>query len=126
MEEERRLCYVGMTRAREELHLLTASSRLLYGSRQYNPPSRFLADIDGAASITPSAAVNDFGASTEPFLDEPQYVPEDMELVVGDKVRHKVFGPGKVIAIDGMNLSISFGDRGVKKLNGAFAPLERM
>lgn len=126
MEEERRLCYVGMTRAREELHLLTASSRLLYGNRQYNPPSRFLADIDGAASIAPSANVDQFGASTDPIMDEPEIIPEEMELAVGDTVRHKVFGVGQVVAIDGMNLSISFGDSGVKRLNGAFAPLERI
>lgn len=126
MEEERRLCYVGMTRAREELHLLTSSSRLLYGSRQYNPPSRFLADIDGAASLTPSAAVDDFGASTEPFFDELQVIPEEMELSIGDRVKHKVFGVGQVVAIDGMNLSIAFEGRGIKKLNAAFAPLERV
>lgn len=125
MEEERRLCYVGMTRAREELHLLSSSSRMLYGGRQYNPPSRFLADIDGAASLSSSVGA-DYGASAEPFQDEPQYVPEDMELTIGDQVKHSLFGVGTVIAIDGMNVSINFNSRGVKKLNAAFAPLERV
>jgi DNA helicase II / ATP-dependent DNA helicase PcrA len=46
MEEERRLCYVGMTRAKEELFLVHASSRMLYGGVQHNPPSRFLSEID--------------------------------------------------------------------------------
>lgn len=127
MEEERRLCYVGMTRAKEELHLLSASSRLLYGSRQYNPPSRFLADIDGAASLAPSVTMDDFGASTEPFIDEPHVVPdENADIAIGDQVRHKVFGTGRVVAIDGTTLTISFGDRGSKRLNAAFAPLERV
>src|SRR5262249_33115908 len=49
MEEERRLCYVGMTRAREELIMTYAAGRMLYGGVQHNPPSRFLADIDGSA-----------------------------------------------------------------------------
>lgn len=127
MEEERRLCYVGMTRAKEELHLLSASSRLLYGNRQYNPPSRFLADIDGAASLTPSITMGDMSASSEPFIDEPQVVPdENAEIAIGDQVRHKVFGTGRVVAIDGTTLTISFGDRGSKRLNAAFAPLERI
>src|SRR6185437_15258159 len=50
MEEERRLCYVGMTRAKEELYLTHASSRLLYGGVHHNPPSRFLSEIDGEIS----------------------------------------------------------------------------
>ena len=46
MEEERRLCYVGMTRAREELYMIYASSRMLFGGVQHNPPSRFLSEVD--------------------------------------------------------------------------------
>jgi DNA helicase-2/ATP-dependent DNA helicase PcrA len=131
LEEERRLCYVGMTRAREELMMTFAASRMLYGSVQHNPPSRFLADIDGSAreEIAPA-----FGygmdrpvQSFEPVnVDEPRYVPEDMELQVGDIVRHKVFGQGQVVAIEGSTVSIGFAGRGVKKLNIEFAPLERL
>lgn len=122
MEEERRLCYVGMTRAREELYLYHANSRMLYGSPQHNPPSRFLSDID-----------SEFGAeeSTAPLFtpqfttDEPSYVPEDSPNVsVGNKVRHQLFGVGTVISVEGEMLSIAFNGRGVKKLNAAFAPLE--
>ena len=54
MEEERRLCYVGMTRARRELYMVHASSRMLYGGVQHNPPSRFLSEIDGETSASPS------------------------------------------------------------------------
>src|SRR6202012_4976456 len=54
MEEERRLCYVGMTRAREELYMMYATSRLLYGGVQHNPPSRFLSEIDDAQFQTGS------------------------------------------------------------------------
>jgi DNA helicase-2/ATP-dependent DNA helicase PcrA len=131
LEEERRLCYVGMTRAREELYLTHASGRMLYGSVQYNPPSRFLAEIDGSAHEQ-SAPMFGYGmnAPAEPFAPvntgEPRYVPEDMELEVGDVVRHKVFGQGQIVDIDGSTVSISFAGRGVKKLNVEFAPLERL
>lgn len=122
MEEERRLCYVGMTRAREELILTAAASRMLYGTTQYNPPSRFLSDIDGKAETTQAGA---FGYTTANLPEEPRYVPEDLDLQVGDRVRHKVFGQGHIVAIDGRNVSISFANKGVKKLNVDFAPLER-
>ncbi|MBL8159144.1 UvrD-helicase domain-containing protein [Candidatus Saccharibacteria bacterium] len=124
MEEERRLCYVGMTRAKEELHLMSAASRLLYGSTQHNPPSRFLSDIDGDAALAP--AMPGFAASNLPEDDfEPHYEPEDDGgLAPGDKVRHQIFGVGTVQSLDGMTATIAF-PRGVRKLNLAFAPLER-
>jgi DNA helicase-2/ATP-dependent DNA helicase PcrA len=130
MEEERRLCYVGMTRAREELYLTHAAGRMLYGSVQHNPPSRFLAEIDGNAREE-TAPMFGYGMDTPaqpfgPISSEPRYVPEDMELEVGDMVRHKVFGQGEVVDIDGTTVSISFAGRGVKKLNVEFAPLERL
>lgn len=130
LEEERRLCYVGMTRAREELYLTHAAGRLLYGGVQHNPPSRFLADIDGGA-LEEAAPAFGYGMSNQPPFSstsslEPQYVPDDLELEVGDLVRHKVFGQGKVVAIEGSTVSISFSGRGVKKLNIEFAPLERV
>lgn len=124
MEEERRLCYVGMTRARQELYLSAASSRLIFGSRQFNPPSRFLSDIKASevAPIVPGMSA----PSTEPF-DEPQIIyDEENGLNIGDRVRHQLFGTGTVTAVDGMTISIAFDGRGVKKLNGAFAPLTRI
>lgn len=123
MEEERRLCYVGMTRAREELYLLTSSSRLIFGQRMYNPPSRFLSEID-ASEVTTGTTMS---AGSGEFDDEPRVVmDDDLDLQEGDSVRHQLFGVGKVIAIDGMTVSIAFQGKGVKKLNSAFAPLERI
>ncbi|RTK95339.1 ATP-dependent DNA helicase PcrA [Candidatus Saccharibacteria bacterium] len=132
MEEERRLCYVGMTRARKELYLMYASSRVLYGGIQHNPPSRFLAEIQGDLvqevsdfggmyGDTSMAPRRDFDQS--PVDDEPRYVPD---LNEGDVVRHKIFGEGQIMELDGDNAVIYFKGRGSKRLNIAFAPLEKL
>ncbi len=122
MEEERRLCYVGMTRAKEELYLLYASSRLLYGGMQHNPPSRFLSEIDGEVQLASSFEDN---LASFPIHDsgENRYVPD---LNEGDGVKHQVFGMGTVLEIEGDNATIYFKSKGTKKLNIAFAPLEKL
>jgi DNA helicase-2/ATP-dependent DNA helicase PcrA len=127
LEEERRLAYVGMTRAREELVLTAASSRLLYGQYQNNLPSRFLADIDANfESVTTSSDSTVQGLSQSPIgAAEPTYVPDPIDLAVGDKVRHKIFGTGTVTGIDGSVVAVKFGSS-IKKLNVAFAPLEKL
>lgn len=137
MEEERRLCYVGMTRAREELYMLYTVSRMMFGGAQQNPPSRFLSEID--AEFQPDAGLysgqaNNFAGfrreqSAEPEdapvvpNDEPRYVPE---LNEGDAVRHSVFGIGQVMELDGDNATIFFKGKGAKKLNIGFAPIEKL
>jgi len=153
MEEERRLCYVGMTRAREELYMIHASSRMLYGGQQHNPPSRFLSEID--AEFQPSEASFGFGGSgsgagDQSFIsgsdfkggtfsgtgfgdaasgtagaatDEPHYVPE---LAEGDAVRHQVFGVGTIVELEGDVATIYFKGKGSKKLNIAFAPIQKI
>lgn len=124
MEEERRLCYVGMTRAREELYLAHATSRLLYGGSQHNPPSRFLSEIDGNAQQT-SGFEGTFQPPQPPSsIDtEPRYVPD---LNEGDSVRHPVFGVGMVAEVNGDNVTIYFKGKGAKTLNTAFAPIEKL
>lgn len=121
LEEERRLCYVGMTRAREELYLLTAESRLVFGNRQFYPPSRFLDDME-IAEVAPKEAIL---PSTGFTSSEPRVVfDEDSGILPGTKVKHQLFGVGTVLAINGSVLRISFSGRGVKTLNAEFAPLE--
>lgn len=133
MEEERRLCYVGMTRAREELYMLYASSRMLYGGVQHNSPSRFLSEIDGEfQSSSPyessygSSGTFTFGndlASSQQNSDEPRYVPD---LNEGDAVKHQVFGQGTVMELDGDTAVVYFKGKGARRLNISFAPLEKL
>jgi DNA helicase II / ATP-dependent DNA helicase PcrA len=128
MEEERRLCYVGMTRAKEELYLMHASSRLLYGGMQHNPPSRFLSEIDGevnlASGFEDSFSYGSTASQGSAGPDhEPRYVPD---LSEGDGVKHNIFGIGTVLEVEGDNATIYFKGKGTKKLNIAFAPLEKL
>lgn len=129
MEEERRLCYVGMTRAREELYLLYANSRLLYGGVQHNPPSRFIADIAGDL-LQEQSAMNEnlFGSTASApqppqFDDGPRYVPE---LEEGDGVKHQLFGVGTVVELHGDIATIYFKGKGTKELDISIAPLEKL
>lgn len=119
LEEERRLCYVGMTRARQELHLSYAQSRLQFGQRGYNAPSRFLADMGHEIALTP--ATPSFGRSND--FDEFSDVPG---FDIGDSVRSAQFGIGEVIDIDGMAVTVSFASGQTKKLNVEYARLEKV
>ncbi len=130
MEEERRLCYVAMTRAKEELYLLHATRRLLYGGVQHNIPSRFLSEIDGAYGVAQNEPRVVYDRD-EPIGFQPQFggsqqAKPTVRVAVGDKVKHKVFGTGRVVNVEGDVASIQFEGRGLKKLNTSFAPLEKV
>jgi len=149
MEEERRLCYVGMTRAKEELYMLHAASRMLYGTSQHNPPARFLSEISGESvqetsngygsgpagyaksSSGSSPSGNDLSgwasklsqSSTEQSAAEPRYTNDFEE---GDGVEHQLFGAGTVVEVDGDDLAVYFKGKGTKKLNASFAPIKKL
>jgi DNA helicase II / ATP-dependent DNA helicase PcrA len=129
MEEERRLCYVGMTRAKQELYMIYAASRLLYGGVQHNPPSRFLSEIDeNAQTISSDLGQSDILLSSPTLrkpvpVEEVRYIPD---LSEGDSVRHQIFGAGTVMEIEGDNVVIYFKGKGARKLNLSFAPLEKL
>lgn len=119
LEEERRLCYVGMTRAREELHLTYAYSRLQFGQRGYNMMSRFITDMgDGVALSAPQQP--QFNTNDEPFYSD------ELGLSVGDTVKSAAFGVGEVIDVDGLAVTIAFQNGQTKKLNAEYARLERV
>lgn len=119
LEEERRLMYVGMTRAKEELYLMHAVFRNLYGGRLSNPPSRFLIDVEA-----PTTTMSGFEADSAPVdSNEPRYVPE---LNEGDTVKHQLFGVGTVVELQGDIATIYFKGKGAKKLDIGFAPLAKL
>ncbi|HET7171415.1 MAG TPA: UvrD-helicase domain-containing protein [Gaiellales bacterium] len=123
-DEERRLCYVGMTRARERLTLLHAHSRTIFGARGYNLPSRFLAELpqDGVDRVRESGWSRPSAASAAAAPDRP--VPA---LSVGDEVRHATLGDGVVIGLEADVVAIRFRDDGSeRRLVLGYAPLERL
>lgn len=115
LEEERRLCYVGMTRAKEELHMLYANYRTLAGTSSPSAPSRFLEDMGYHAEgfvREASSRRNDFD----------EYV---MEYDIGDTVRSMQFGVGEIVDIDGLAVTVRFESGITKKLNVEYARLGR-
>jgi len=136
MEEERRLLYVGMTRAKRELTVSFALCRRRFGTYEYGEPSRFLREIPREHVETIEAA-----ASPEPMTRRTTHragpagspaLPADktMGLGVGDTVRHPLYGVGKVEAVSGMGektkVDVHFGTVGLKTLMAAHAKLEKL
>ena len=151
LEEERRLAYVGITRAKRELFLTNAYSRMMYGRMQNNPPSRFLAEIDQddlniENSVPITLTSDNFQAETAPFANSDEraraqvYTPkvkpagavgaEKKGWNVGDQVEHKSWGRGVVTKVNGkgedMELDIAFSGKGIKRLLAAFAPIKKV
>jgi len=153
MEEERRLAYVGITRAEERLYLTCAQSRTIFGRSSFNPPSRFLREISD--DILEQVSVSNQGSQSDhlPFsssrggrdfsqrrtignIQSPAQVAslkatggEQVEWKLGDKAVHKKWGTGTVVSVRGNNddleLDIAFPDLGVKRLLAKFAPITK-
>ncbi|MFB6779724.1 DNA helicase PcrA [Streptomyces sp. NPDC056352] len=147
LEEERRLAYVGITRARERLYLTRAAMRSAWGQPSYNPPSRFLEEIPDqhlewkrtgplAAPAGPTSGITSSlsssrarsgpsGFATRRTSDKPT-----VTLVVGDRVTHDQFGLGTVTAVEGIGdqakATVDFGDERPKKLLLRYAPVEKL
>ncbi len=128
VEEERRLCYVGMTRAQERLTLMHASSRMLRGMRDHNLPSRFLDEVpDGHVErerLRP-ASWSGYNAPRQSQIAPRDDVPD---LSTGDSVRHSTLGEGVVTRIEaGGLITVRFADDGSeRKLMLDYAPLEKL
>jgi DNA helicase-2/ATP-dependent DNA helicase PcrA len=123
IEEERRLCYVGMTRAKEHLTLTHASSRSLWGARGYNLPSRFLDELPSNIErerLRPSSWSSYGAQGVAPREDVPS-------LSTGDSVRHGTLGEGVVTQIEaGGVVTVRFADGSERRLMLDYAPLERI
>ncbi|OES45304.1 DNA helicase PcrA [Domibacillus iocasae] len=137
MEEERRLAYVGITRAENELYITNAEMRTLYGRTNMNPVSRFISEIpeDLLESENPkqqSRKQMPFGQKTRPAVTRTQNnAAAQLNWRVGDKAAHKKWGTGTVVAVkgsgDSTELDIAFpSPTGIKRLLAQFAPIEKI
>jgi DNA helicase II / ATP-dependent DNA helicase PcrA len=125
LEEERRLCYVGLTRAQERLVLTHAAARSLWGSRGYNLPSRFLDELPQEEIERDRLRPSSWTGYGSPTVTVRRDVPS---LSTGDSVRHSTLGEGVVTAIapDGI-VTVRFADDGVeRRLMLEYAPLEKV
>lgn len=154
LEEERRLAYVGITRARERLYLTRSTMRSAWGQPAYNPPSRFLEEIPdqyvrwrrtgpatpsasmGGIASTPSSGLSS-GLSTSRsrtggsgFATRRAKERPVVALAIGDRVTHDSFGLGTVVAVkgsgDNAEATIDFGDEKPKRLLLRYAPVEKL
>jgi DNA helicase-2/ATP-dependent DNA helicase PcrA len=127
MEEERRLAYVGMTRAMDSLFLTRAYRRYAHGQPSVNPPSRFLSELPSqfVSSFDSGGPKSYVQAALAPARVE--FRPPDAHWNAGDRVVHPKFGAGTVVSVqkrpDDIELSVAFEDAGVKRLLQSFAPL---
>jgi DNA helicase-2/ATP-dependent DNA helicase PcrA len=128
LEEERRLAYVGITRAQDKLYLTSAWSRMLFGGSNYNPPSRFLNEIPEGL-LEKAGKRQRRSASERAAAAGPRTTVEPGEIGPGDRVRHDKWGLGTVREVVGLGdraeAEVMFDTQGKKRLLLAWAPLER-
>ncbi len=116
IEEERRLCYVAITRAKKNLWMLNAKRRMLFGNTQINMPSRFMDEIDMRYMETENNK-SDIISRTSNFVKGNMFRNEDVSYEVGDHVRHDEFGEGVVVSVDKLLVTIAFPHPyGIKKI----------
>jgi len=152
LEEERRLAYVGITRAEKQLYLTNAYSRTLYGRRQNNPASRFVEEIepellhidneptqtaggkklpfDGPQARSTSTSYRRVGTKSATKVVNAGSGADKLNWQTGNKVEHKKWGTGTVVKVTGtgedMELDIAFPSEGIKRLLASFAPIKKI
>ncbi|MGF0039459.1 ATP-dependent helicase [Peptoniphilaceae bacterium SGI.131] len=143
LEEERRLCYVAVTRAKKRLYIYASASRMTYGKSSYSKKSRFLEDMSGFFKDESKVNGNIFEVEIDLFEEKRSRYKADIrerkarieeaknqEYSIGDRVSHKKFGVGMIVqikdAVSGKELLISFEKNGIKRLNSKIAPLEKL
>jgi DNA helicase II / ATP-dependent DNA helicase PcrA len=145
LEEERRLAYVGITRARQRLYFTRAVMRSAWGAPSYNPESRFLSEVPDKlvdwqrtapepsstafGTLTPSLTAAADRSRARGMRPKGPGNREPISVVAGDRVVHDTYGLGTVVAVEGRNndqATVDFGSSGVRKLILAFAPLEKL
>ena len=138
VEEERRLAYVGLTRARQHLYISRAQYRSTWGAPNYNPPSRFLDEIpedviewrnESSTSVSASLIKRSKVATAPPPRATGKKISA-IELQIGERVSHDTFGVGTVVSVAGegdkAEATINFGQYGEKRLLLRYAPVEKL
>ena len=116
IEEERRLCYVAITRAKKNLWMLNAKRRMLFGNTQINMPSRFMDEIDTKYMETENNRTGIIDKMVN-FVKEDKFRTDDVSYETGDHVKHDEFGEGVVVSVDGSLITIAFPHPyGIKKM----------
>ncbi len=114
LEEERRLCYVAITRAKKDLYILNARRRVLFGKDQINPPSRFIGEIDSSLI---ESNIHEEKETKESVQIGEMFREENIDYQVGDYVYHESFGAGKVVEVTNTLVSVAFRHPiGIRKL----------
>ncbi len=115
LEEERRLAYVAITRAKDDLHLVNARHRTLFGKEQVNPVSRFIGEINN--DLLETNVKDELKQSEQKVEVGEMFRDDEVDYKVGDFVYHETFGTGKVVEVTGTLISVAFKmPHGVKKL----------
>lgn len=115
LEEERRLCYVAITRAKDNLHLVNARRRTLFGKEQVNPVSRFMSEIN--PELLETNVKEELPKKEEKIDTTEMFRDEEIDYKVGDYVYHETFGTGKVVEVTNTLVSVAFKHpHGIKKL----------
>jgi len=144
IEEERRLAYVALTRAKEKLFISNSEQRMLFGRTTRNMPSRFLGEIPNNLVEVIDDTVKAYGFAPKPKKAKPVYKPElegtvgvrqevekaSIDFSVGDTVGHKIFGNGKIVSMKKMSndtlVEISFEKAGTKKIMANYAKMDKI
>ncbi len=134
IEEERRVCYVGITRAKTKLYITNAQTRFLFGSQSTMIPSRFINEMSKSLFRNISKGykkfdTNEVKKSTLTILDKPteKKIKINNKYIIGDKVNHKAFGDGLVVQVDGDVITVAFGmPHGIKKLMGSHPAIRKL
>jgi DNA helicase-2/ATP-dependent DNA helicase PcrA len=144
LEEERRLMYVALTRAKQKAYLICTEERVIFGNVQYNPPSRFLEEIPEKLCEEKHIISEEFLGRRKSFTPRPSFARTPMTKSVttkesvqknfltahdvrpGDMVSHKDFGRGLIMSLSGNLVTVAFREKGVKTMMLGVAPLEKL
>lgn len=123
LEEERRLCYVGITRARKKVYITYAQQRMLYGGATSPVPSRFIDDIPQELKTEHYSYATEIDTTVDTLTET---TIDDINVKVGDKIEHDHFGRGTIMQINQNEFTVTFNKFGTKRLIKGLAPIKKI